>query len=154
MKTIVLLPMLVCLHMPAVAKEPVEPFKLLDLYIGQPVADAVKRYPAMECENSCFLEGYEFFAKQGKLWAGVKNDRISQLAFRFSPALTSSDTEQVRAGYINKHGQASDHLGDGCDEWEANGGYLAICLSTELSHVWWSTESSVDINIQNQRKRK
>jgi len=154
MKRVALLSVLVCLSIPVTAKEPTESFELLDLYIGQPIADAVKKYPAMQCEKSCVLEGHKLLEKSGKLWAGIKNDRISQLAFRFRPALTSSEAKEIRAEYVRKYGQASDHLADGCDEWKASGGYLAICLSPELSHVWWSAESRVDINIQNQRKPK
>lgn len=137
------------------ARDPASVFELLDLHIGQGIDEARQKYPTMQCENSCVLEGQEAFGYPGRLWAGMKDGKIHQIAFGFKPALNVTQAEKVRLAYIQLYGKASDHLGvEGCDEWSTNGGYLAICLSPEISHIWWSTESRVDINIQNQRKHK
>ena len=116
MKINALLLALVCSPVSAGAGDSFKPFELLDFRIGQSIAEAKTNYPAMECENSCVLEGEKVFGYPGRLWAGIENGKISQLAFRFRPALTSIEAEKIRAKYIIKYGQASDHLGDGCDE--------------------------------------
>lgn len=135
----------------AIAANP--PFEIVGLRIGESVADAKKKYPSMRCENSCVLDGQKAFGRTGLLWVGLRDGKISQLAFRFKPAADPETASEVRKFYTKKYGSAANHLGiDGCDEWNVNDGYLALCLSPELSHIWWSTQSRVDVNTQNYRK--
>ncbi len=87
------------------------------------------------------------FGKPGNLLAGVVEGKINQLAFGFKPDLLPEEAEAVRAAYVDKYGPATSNLGEaGCDEWKLEGGYLVICMTGEISHVWWSTESRVDVN--------
>ena len=149
MKTIILQILVAFSHQssPAPVTESHAAFGLLGLHIGQSVEDAKKKYPSMQCANSCNVEGQKAFGKPGRLWAGIGEGKIDQLAFGFKPNLSPEETGTVRSFYVDRYGAPSSSLGEkGCDEWEANGGYLVLCMTGHVSHIWWSTKSRVDVN--------
>jgi len=127
--------------------QPSTSFAINGINIGQTIGNAREVLPALKCENSCVAENQLFFGKRGTFWAGLEDGKIAQLAFRFKPALTDGSEENIRSFYIRKYGPAADNLGEeGCDEWRVQDGFLVICLTREVSHVWWSRKSRVDVN--------
>ncbi|WP_411833778.1 hypothetical protein [Pseudoxanthomonas mexicana] len=124
-----------------------EVFEMNGIWIGQPLRDARERLPSLNCENSCIADNQYFMKKPGRLWAGLKDGKIDQLAFRFRPVLADGAIDEVRSSIIKKYGEPSGNLGfRNCDEWKAHGGFLVLCLTDEVSHAMWSNESRMDAN--------
>lgn len=131
----------------ALAGTPNAPFEINGVHIGQTIENASEQLPALKCENSCVAENQFFFGNPGTFWAGLEHGEIAQLAFRFKPAIGDDGKEKIRSFYLKKYGSPADNLGEkDCDEWKARDGFLVVCLTKEVSHVWWSRKSRVDVN--------
>lgn len=150
MRTIVTI-LTLAFAIPVVAAAPaaVTPFEINGVRLGQPAADAQKAIPSMECERSCIAENQIFLGHTGRLWAELKDGKINGVAFRFRPALNVDQARTAMADIVSRHGPAKSNLGEeNCDEWLVDGGFLAVCLTPEMSHIVWSHLSRVDVNKQ------
>ncbi|MDY0955339.1 hypothetical protein SOM22_12185 [Stenotrophomonas rhizophila] len=130
---------------------PARSFELKGVTIGDDVQAVYGAFPNAKCLTTCVADDVIFMQARGRFVAGVKAGKVDWLAFRFRPVLDDDDRVRVRKALELAYGKPTHDLGvDGCDEWTLPDGYLAVCLNDELSHLYWSTESRVDINKRQQ----
>lgn len=122
-------------------------FDINGVQTGQPVKAVKNKWPGLECSVSCSVDGMHYLGAPGRFWASIKDGKIDQLAFGFNPAVAGSERERIKAFIHEKYGPPNRNLGFAeCNEWDIDGGFLAVCLMDEASHVFWSHESRKDIN--------
>lgn len=122
-------------------------FTINGISTGQSVDSAKKNIPNLQCAASCVANNLTFYGSQGRFWASLKFGKIDELAFRFSPVIDSDKAKIIVGEIEKKYGQPQSNLGlKGCNEWAIDGGFLAVCLTPEISHVMWSHSSRVGMN--------
>ncbi len=130
---------------------PARSFELEGVTLGDDVQAVYSAFPNAKCLTTCVAEDATFMQAQGRFVAGMKAGKVEWLAFRFQPLLGEGDRVRVRDALELAHGKPTHDLGvAGCHEWTLPDGYLAVCLNDELSHLYWSTTSRVDVNKRQQ----
>lgn len=123
-------------------------FAIIGVTAGQSIEQAKAHVPALECAASCIAEDQTFYGHSGRFFASLKDDEIASFAFRFKPLLPSEKATPVVSDLTKKYGPPQSDLGGGCMEWALDGGFLAACLTPEMSHIMWSHDSRVDLNLR------
>jgi len=128
-------------------------FSINGISNGLSTDEAVKRIPTLECMNQCVADKVSFYGSPGRFWASLSEGRINEFAFRFTPEVDVNQARRIVNDIKRQFGAPHANLEmEGCDEWLVDGGYLAVCLTSEVSHVMWSHSSRVSIRKRGQQK--
>ncbi len=132
---------------PCLTAHAADTFAINGISTGQSVEEATRNLPSLQCATSCVADNVSFHGSPGRFWASLKEGKIDELAFRFKPAIDSKTASLITEDIEKKHGKPQSNLDlEGCNEWPIGGGFLAVCLTNEISHVMWSHSSRVDVN--------